>query len=436
MVALLLALLFHAQAAQAGPVLLHGFKLVDPSTRTVREQDLVLSWGKVGKASDAGPACKVIEGRDRYLLPLLWDMKASLWGNDSAKDFKVLEQELGITQGLRVQLYYGVGHVVATYMSRDWVSREMKRAGALQFPAAELLYPDKVLAAPGGFDWACLSVSSPAQVGPLVDDLKAKGVCYLQVSALNPASKTLPGLSDALLKAVVGAAEQRGLKCYVFVDAWDRARTAVAAGAAAIQGLPEGQPSASLLRLMRSKHCAYAPSLALFLETNRLLGHPEVLQDPFMRTAVQAEVADSFLDPAGLWEGWRWASDYGKKHQVEALRAVKAVADAGVEILSVTDAGWSAGLFHGYATHSVQGWLEKAGLEPWVRLSAATVWPAELMGRHIGFSEGDPGDFLALDADPLQSAASLRQISFVIRDGAIVERASLQPDLSRQRFKP
>ncbi len=107
---------------------------------------------------------------------------------------------------------------------------------------------------------------------------------------------------------------------------------------------------------------------------------------------------------------------------------------AGVHVVAVSDAGWTAGAFQGYSSHATQAWLERAGLDGWARLSAATVWPAAVVGRHIGFEVGQAADFLATNADPLANAQNLRKIAWVIRKGRLVNRDKLLPDLTRRNY--
>jgi imidazolonepropionase-like amidohydrolase len=115
---------------------------------------------------------------------------------------------------------------------------------------------------------------------------------------------------------------------------------------------------------------------------------------------------------------------------------VRRLSEAGVHIVQGSAAGWTAGTFQGYSTHREQAWLEQAGVEPWARLAAVTVWPAQLVGRRVSFASGAAADFIALDADPLLHASSLQQLSLLIRDGQLVDRATLKPDLTRDKFRP
>jgi imidazolonepropionase-like amidohydrolase len=63
------------------------------------------------------------------------------------------------------------------------------------------------------------------------------------------------------------------------------------------------------------------------------------------------------------------------------------------------------------------------------------VWPAELLGRRVGFEPGHAADFLAVAADPRESAEHSRDIRLVIRKGKLVDRESLLPDLERREYR-
>jgi hypothetical protein len=378
---------------------------------------------------------RILEGKGRWLMPALWDLKASAWGNESAKNYDELTQEMGIAQCMRVQLYYGVAHVGSFGLSREWASRELRRAHAMEFPAAELLFPDKALCGTGQKSFACVGISAPAELGPLLDGLKRQGVPFIELFYGDPKSKFMPGLSRPLLEAALAQARERGLLSYVLVNDWRQAEEAVRLGAAAIQGLPMEPVPDALIELMRERKAAYAPALAGFLELPRILGNAAALRDPFLSASVPPEILDTFRDPNALWEGFRGDLEHGKRALSAALATLQRMEAGGVPLLTATDTGWVSGTFHGYSVHAVQQWMQRAGLDPWTRLRAATLWPARLAGRSVGFAAGMPADFLVLDADPLEKADHLRRISLVIREGRVVERESLKPDLSRGPYR-
>src|SRR5438128_1063727 len=84
-------------------LVLRGFHLVDIESRRVLERDVVIENGVVVARSTSSQQ-HVVDGRGEYLMPALWDLKASLWGNNSTLHWDVLTQEANFTQCLGVHL--------------------------------------------------------------------------------------------------------------------------------------------------------------------------------------------------------------------------------------------------------------------------------------------------------------------------------------------
>jgi hypothetical protein len=415
-------------------LLLHGFRLVDPSERSVREADVCIEHGVVRECTSVTPAgYQRVEGKGRFLLPALWDLSAALWGNCSARKYDDLYQEMSISGALRVQLYYGVAHVGTFAMDNEWVSREIKRARALQFPAAELLFPDKALA--GSKSFSCVALQRATELQALLAERKSHEAPYVLLFYGDPKSKDFPGLSPALLGESLAQAAQRGLKGYVFVDTWQRAREAALLGAAVVSGAPEGLLSDDLIQVLRDKAVAFAPDLS-GLELDRLLGDESARADPFLTASVPEPVLATFRDPKAFWSGWQPKLEQARRRRAATFDDLRRLSQAGVHLIQTSSAGWTSGAFQGYSAHSGQTWLEQAGVEPWVRLAAVTAWPAQLVGRKVSFAPGAAADFIGLDADPLLDASSLQRLSLLIRDGQVVDRATLKPDLTRDKFRP
>ena len=420
-----------ARAPEPEALLLRGFRLVDVEARQVRDADVVIENGVV-VAQPRLAKRRVIEGHGAFLMPALWDMKASLWGNDSALDWDVLTQDVGFTQCLGLHLYYGVAHVGVFGMQRDWVERELKRADALGLAAAEPLYPDTVIC--GGASFACEAVKDAAAARHAVAERQHHAVPLIYVSVTHQKKDPTPGVSDEVLGEVVKAAAN--VPTIVLVDDWAQAEKAVQLGVKIIYGLPAGPIPDSLLELMRSRGAALAPALTRYLELDSLLGNESKLVDPFLRVAVRPDVLDSFRSEKQLWSEFLPELRRGRERRAASLETVARAVQAGVPVLAASDAGWTAGTFQGYSSHGVQAWLARAGLDAWTRLSAATVWPAAALGRHVGFAPGDPADFIMLEESPLEDVENLRKIEQVMRRGKLVDRAKLLPDLTRAKYAP
>jgi hypothetical protein len=365
-------------------------------------------------------------------MPALWDLKSSMWGNDSTHNWDELEQEASFTRCLQFQLYFGVGHVGAFAADPTWADREVKRAVALDLAAAESLYPDKALC--GISNFACDEVKTPAAVGAVLDRRRRRGVPFVDISFVGAPKSVVAGLSPELLAAALSGAAQRKLPSLVLIDDWERARQAVELGASVIYGFPAELVPEELVEQMRAKGVAFAPALTAFLELDRLLGHPAALEDPLLKATVQPEVLQTFGDEKELWSEFRPDLALARERRDTLLQSVARLAQGGVRLLATADAGWAPGTFQGYSSLALQSWFERAGLDGWTRLAAATTSPAELLRRHVGFAAGDAADFVALTEDPVEHAAGLRAIQSVIRRGKLVDRERLLPDLTRGNY--
>ncbi len=424
-------------------LLLAGIAIVDVEAGLVRQADVLMIDGKVSAVTDAsqesdrprpgvGQHVREVDGRGHWLLPAFWDVRARLWGNASTKK---LSHYLGVTNSLRNQLYYGVAHVRASGLQRRQADREMVRSAALELAAAELVYSELSFC-DSDDPSICRHPSEPAAVSALLDELQNGGVYSLELSFNRPDSKPLPGLTPDVLEATLRAAAGRGMPCLVSVDTWERAEQAIALGARALYGLPLGRLSEALIERMQREAVVFAPALSGYLEGARLLGNLAALNEPFLAASVPRNILATFEDPSQLGPDLdSFLADLELRRQT-ALDDVSRLARAGVQLLTATDAGWAPGAFQGYSAHATQAWLERAGIDVWSRLRALSVWPAAFMGRRAGFQVGDPADFVALEQDPLADARALRSISFLVRHGEYVERSSLAPDVSRERFSP
>ncbi|ADB35597.1 amidohydrolase [Kribbella flavida DSM 17836] len=94
----------------------------------------------------------------------------------------------------------------------------------------------------------------------------------------------------------------------------------------------------------------------------------------------------------------------------------------GVRLLAGTEAGFIYS-YPGFGMHDELVELERAGLTPWQALRAATLTPAEALGRadDLGTVErGKFADLVLLGADPLATTANLRRIDSVVAGGRLI----------------
>ena len=99
----------------------------------------------------------------------------------------------------------------------------------------------------------------------------------------------------------------------------------------------------------------------------------------------------------------------------------------GVRLMAGTDVGFPY-LFPGFSLHDELALLVEAGLTPLEALQDATRNTAESvgLGDEVGTVEvGKLADLVLLDADPLAAITNTSQITAVVANGRLLERAEL-----------
>jgi imidazolonepropionase-like amidohydrolase len=144
-----------------------------------------------------------------------------------------------------------------------------------------------------------------------------------------------------------------------------------------------------------------------------------------------------------LQSKWLTANKYNKMSSPEDiahfekytkfnLLLVKACKEAGVPIVTGTDAGTSA-VVAGFAMHDELELLVKAGLTPEEALMSATTLPATWLGieNKVGTIEINKlADFILLDENPLANIKNIQKISAVCVNGNWVEKKKINTMLA------
>ncbi|WP_168707819.1 amidohydrolase family protein [Sphingopyxis sp. PAMC25046] len=173
-------------------------------------------------------------------------------------------------------------------------------------------------------------------------------------------------------------------------------------------------------------------------------GKPEVVR------AYLAAPEARYLSPADRI-GWaqsgyqKKAVDLSRRVAFEA-RFVKAMADAGVPLITGGDAPTIPGQVPGFALHEEIDAMLAAGLTPWQALSAATRAPGEFIAKTVPgaakFGVVAPGyraDLLLVAENPLERPATLRSPLGVMADGRWHDAAALKAmlaDVAAKRIVP
>ncbi len=178
----------------------------------------------------------------------------------------------------------------------------------------------------------------------------------------------------------------------------------------------DGDIDDETLALIKRNNAFYCPTLMREISTFGYPDKPAFLSDPLLLKWTDsrqiARVQDAaFVERVRNDRGAQWY----KEHFPVAMRNLKKVSDAGVQVVMGTDSG-PPGRFPGFMEHMELEYMVQAGLTPMQALVAATGTAA----RHIRASDQigtiQPGrwaDFLVLDANPLEDIRNTRKIDSV-----------------------
>lgn len=201
------------------------------------------------------------------------------------------------------------------------------------------------------------------------------------------------------------------------------------------QAPPEDERIVEVIALVQAHGAFVTSDLFTYRSIAAQFGKPDVV------AAYLAAPEARYLAPSDRidWarSGYqRKAVDLSRRVAFEA-RFVKAMADAGVPLITGGDAPSIPGLVPGWALRGEIDAMLGAGLTPWQALSAATRTPGEFIAKTVPgaapFGVVAPGyraDLLLVADNPLERPATLRAPLGVIANGRWHDAAALQAMLA------
>ncbi len=194
---------------------------------------------------------------------------------------------------------------------------------------------------------------------------------------------------------------------------------------------PDAARIPAAIAFVKRDHAFVTADLNTYATIARQWGKPDVVE-AFMR---QPELR--YLSPKWRidWRGEDYANRKGSLMEKLAFlkRFTKDMSDAGVPLITGTDAPTIPGLIPGYSLHDDLSALEQAGLTRYQALAAATRTPAELIHRAVPNADafgtiapGNRADLILSARNPLDDLATLRTPLGVMANGNWYARADLQ----------
>ena len=372
-----------------------------------------------------------IDGRDRYLMPGLFDMHVHLDGGVVVTAEGLRQAGNDRTRGaaaLASYLYAGVTSIYDAGNVPDYIFalRDEERAGRIDAPrifatGGIVTYPGSHGSGPGSVDvdaWPAGRERLDALLSRRPDVVKLT----LEERGWG-ARPMIPALPDDLLHALIRHINQAGFRTTVHVSSELRATQAIFAAADTLaHPVIQGPVSGQYLRLLAAKGTPVVTTLTIGENYSRLVEHPEYLDEPLYRKSLSAEQIRTLR--GSTREAWReslW-THWMKLMTPVAMETLRKVHEAGGVLVLGTDQTL------GPAVHRELELLQQAGIPPLALTRIATLNGAIFLGRaqQAGSIEvGKEADALLLTKDPTQDIRNAREIEQVMKAGRLIDREAL-----------
>jgi imidazolonepropionase-like amidohydrolase len=262
-----------------------------------------------------------------------------------------------------------------------------------------------------------IAVKTPEEARKSVDELiqNKPDIIKVRIDDFRGARQKM---SPEVYGAVIDEAHKNGYRTAAHIVFLDDAKGVLKAGVDYVaHSVRDQEVDAELIALMKKRNVSYSPTLTRELAVFTYSETPAFFSDPFfLKEADPAEIAQmqdpKRQDTIRADAGAQWY----KEHLPIAMRNLKTLSDAGINIAMGTDSGGGPGRFQGYFEHLELEYETRAGLTPMQALVSATSGAAKAIniGKEVGTLEkGKLADFLVLTANPLDDIKNTRAIESV-----------------------
>ncbi|MEU3644913.1 amidohydrolase family protein [Lentzea sp. NPDC034063] len=265
--------------------------------------------------------------------------------------------------------------------------------------------------------------TSPEGAAASIPQLLAHGSDYVKFMIDDGSVEGHPGLpmiDQATLNAGVAEAKRYGVLTVAHTLTVDATRMALEAGIDGLAHLFVEPHDDEIIALIKDSGMFVVPCAILNASLMGITGG-ELADDPRVSSRL----------PEDWDETLRSSFDcYPQGEIKDVLATIKALSDAGVDVLVGTDASvpvpFLGGLAHGASVHHELQYLVKAGLTPAQALRAATATTARrfALSDRGRIAEGLRADLLLVDGDPTTTISDTLNTRAVWRRGTLVQEAS------------
>lgn len=387
---------------------IEGVRVFD-GERTVESATVLITGAEITAIGDRVPVpdgLDVVDGTGRTLLPGLIDAHSHLMPSTDPPRFGVTtELELGTVADQRGDVRTQRASTAPTAQADLWSAGTLITVpgghGTQAFPGLSTLGPD----------------DDPAA---FVDQRIAEGADHLKIviEHRDHDGSPMPTLSDRQIRALIAAAEQRGLRSLAHVTRTEDALIALRAGISGLAHVCADRPvDQELINEARDRGVFMISTIAYDLGTARRRdGDQAIYVDPriaprlsgFQRAILEQPFPES-----------PWMNDSWLDRNLANTRALHA---AGVPILAGSDAP-IPGLINGVSLIATVESMVLAGLTPEAALATATAAPADAfgLGDRGRIQPGRRADLVLVAGDPTTTITDLRAVKTVWKNGRPIE---------------
>jgi len=398
------------------------------------DMTVVVSGGRIVSLSPskvAGPVRgRKLNGRGRFLIPGLIDAHIHLRGATPEKSpgQGVVIDEVAARQALASYLYAGVTSVVDLGNQPELIlkARADERAGRIASP--RIFATGHLITYPGSHgDSMAIRITDFERDRAQLDRHVAEEMPDIVKLTYDEegwgARPMITLLPPDLMAKTLQYYNLHGVRTTVHVSSERRALEAIAAGADTLaHPIIQGPVSDSFVRLMAARKTPFVTTLTIGENYSRLVEHPEYLDEPlYVASFSPAERKTLQTEVRTAWQTRTWTWWMKVMTPICQDNIAKIVAAGGVAVLGTDQSS-------GPAVHREMELLAGAGIPPLQILKIATLNGAVFLGREQdmgSISVGKLADLVLLEADPTRDIANARAITWVMKNGVLIDEAEL-----------
>jgi len=429
-------LLLPGRPAQADSVVIEHVTLIDGTHAAQADMTVAVEGERIATVTPSvlarGLQGRRIDARGKYLIPGLMDVHIHLRGGFDPGPTPDSEpsppnRQEGV-EALASFLYAGVTTVVDVGNRPEHILalRADERSGRILSP--RIFATGNLITYPGSHgDRIAIRISDFEKDKELLDKHIAQqqpDILKLTLEEEGWGSRPMiPLMPIELLSKIIRYYNLHGIRTTVHVSSELRALEAIYAGSDTLaHPVIQGPVSESFVKLMAAKKIPFASTLTIGDNYNRLVEHPEYLDQPLyvasLSAADRAELKTKTRDEwkTRTWTAWMKVMNPIAQENVRKIHAAGGVVACGTDESSGAD------------TQRELELLAAAGIPPLDVIRIATYNSAVFLGKADQLGSIDAGklaDLVLLSKNPAADINNLKSIVLVMKGGQIIDENRL-----------